>query len=165
MRRNLAGISPIISIVIIMAIMMVTAALVSPWAFEIAMNATNRTAQHQQQQSVCQNTAYTFDTAYGTYGLTWNLTGPDDTLDAKIINTGTINLRDFSFELYMNTSYGYRIYHLDVNSTSQKTSANPLLPGQSAILRANFTQDLNGTLKSVKILNDVCPPTYIEQDV
>ena len=163
--KKLSGVSPIISTVIVILIVMGIAALVSPWAFNIAYNTTNQTAEHQRQQLVCQNVAYTFNTNYGTHGLTWNLSGSPDTLDAQIINTGTINLRDFSFELTLNTTAGYAIYHFDVNSTYQKTSANPLLPGQSAILKANLTQDLNGTLKYVKILNGVCRSVYIEQEV
>lgn len=159
------GISPIISTVIIIAIVIATAAIISPWAFDLVTSTTNQTSSYQTQQMLCQNTAYTFDTRYGTNGITWNLTGTTNELDARVINTGSINLKDFRFEVTLNTTSGYAIYYVNINTTYQKTSANPLRPGESAILKANFTQDLDGTLKYVKVMNGVCPSVFIEQEV
>ena len=48
---------------------------------------------------------------------------------------------------------------------TQRTSANPLKPGQTAFINASLTSDVNDTLTSVKILNIVCPNVYAKQDV
>jgi len=159
------GISPVISAVIVVAIVFAIAALSTPWMFEITQNATNQTQIYQETSLLCQNTAYDFDTDYGTYGVSWNFSGTNDTLDVKIINTGSTNLRGFSIEILIDTTTGLDIKQLDVNSTYQRTGANPLKPGQTAILKANITQDLTGTLQEVKILNEVCPSFYVAQEL
>lgn len=162
---SLSGISPLVSTVILIAIVMAIAAIVSPWAYEIVYKTTNDTSGYQQQHTTCQNTGFTFDTGYGTHGLDWNLSGASDTLSAKVVNSGSINLKGFSFEISMDTTSGYVIYNIELEDSYQKTSSNPLKPGESALLKANMTQDYNGTLKSVKILNSVCPSAYIEQEI
>lgn len=159
------GVSPIVSTVLIVVIVFGVAALVSPWMMEIATNTSAQTGQGTQTQFICQNTAYDFDTTYGTYGVDWNFTGTSDTFDAIIINTGNQNLYNFSVELIVTTTSGPEIVRLDVNSSYQHTSANPLKPGQSAQLKALVTSDITGTLTQVKILNGVCPSVFLSQNV
>ncbi len=156
------GVSPIIGFVIVIALVFVIAALISPWAFNIAMNATNQTGTTVMNKIICQNSGYDFDTNYGTNGVNWNFTGSDDWLKSKVVNTGTVNLYDFSFEIEINSTI---IKYYNVNSTTQKTKASPLKPGQSVILHAALTDDINGTLTKIKILNEACPSIYIEQDI
>ena len=91
--------------------------------------------------------------------------GTSDSLEAKIVNTGSVNLYNFTFEILTNSSAGFQVTELDVNSTSQKTTGSPLKPGQSAILKALFTIDVNGTLKEVKVLNLVCPSLFVTQEL
>ncbi len=162
MKKTIIGISPIISAVILIAIVVTIATIVAPWALNIALNVSNRTGGDIDQRLICQNTDYDFDTNYGTYGINWNFTGSSDWLRARIVNTGTQKLYGFSFEIVLNTS---EIRSYDVNSTSQKTQSNPMLPGEWALLDAVLTDDINNTLTEVKILNDACPSKSITQEV
>lgn len=156
------GVSPLISTVMLIVIAMAIGAFVSPWAFNLVRTSTNQTSANVDAQLLCQNVGYDFDNTYGTNGLVWNLTGTNATITAKIINTGTINLYNFTFDIIINKSV---IYEVAVNSTSQKTQANPLKPGQSAIITMNLTQDYNETLTNIKVRNAVCPSRYISQEI
>ena len=159
------AVSPIISAVLVVAIIFGIAAMTTPWMFGVTEEMTNKTQESQQLQLICQNTAYDFDSNYGTYGANWNLTTTDDTLDVKIINTGSVNVYNFSIEIVLNTTTELEIEHISINESYQKTGANPLRPGQSAILKANITKDLTGTMQEVKVLNTVCPSFYVSQTV
>jgi len=160
--NNLYGISPLISTVILVGITLTIATFVVPWAFELATSTANTTATEADVQIRCQNAAYDFDSSYGTYGISWNFsgTGGADSLSVKIINTGTVNLYNFSVELFTNTS---EIFEFTINSTYQKTASNPLKPGRSAILYGLVNTDINGTIYKLRILNDVCQHIAIEQ--
>ena len=152
------GISELISVIALVVIAIAIAAFVSPWAFNLVRNSANQTSSDVDNQLLCRNAAYDFDNSYGTNGLVWNLSGTNATVTAKVTNTGTINLYNFTFEITINNSLIYDVY---VNSSSQKTQASPLRPGQSAILEMNRTADYNDTLSSVRLLNAVCPSKYI----
>lgn len=154
------GVSPIVSTVIVVLLVFAIAALVSPWVLDMVTQVSNETSQRTDMQLRCQNTAYDFDTNYGTMGLNWNFTGSQDTLNAKIVNTGSINLYNFTFELVIDTGTGMDVMRFSPNSTNQITRADPLEPGESEILVANVTTDINGTLTEVKIMNTICPKIY-----
>jgi len=153
-------VSPLISTVIVVLLAFSIAAVISPWAFRLVTKVTNQTESDTNMQLRCQNTAYDFDTNYGTMGLTWNFSGSDDTLTAKIVNTGNINLYNFTFELVVNTTSGLEIKRFSPNATNQITPADPLEPGESSILTANISEDITGTLEEVKVMNPVCPGFY-----
>ena len=160
-----AGVSPLISMVILVAIIFGIAAFVAPWMYTMVTSVTNETAATTGQELQCQNTAYDFDTDFATFGVDWNFTGATDSLSVKVINTGNINLYGFSFELELNRTVGNpEIKYFEVNETSQRTAMNPLKPGQSAILEAVMDQDLNGTLVKLKVLNPVCPRFFVAQE-
>lgn len=156
------GVSTLISGIMLIVIVMAIGAFVSPWAFNLVRTSTNQTSANVDTQLLCQNVGYDFDNTYGTNGLVWNLTNTNVTLKARITNTGTINLYNFIFDITINKSI---IYEVDVNTTSQKTQANPLKPGQSAIISMNITQDYNDTLTNVRVRNAVCPSRYISQEI
>ncbi len=156
------GLSELVSAVALIVIVMAIGAFVSPWAFNLVRTSTNQTGSNVDTQLLCQNVGYDFDNNYGTNGLVWNLTYTNTTLKAKVINTGTINLYGFTFDIIINNSL---IYEVGTNATSQKTQANPLKPGQSAILVMNITQDYNDTLTEVTIRNSVCPSRHITQEI
>ena len=158
---RLHGISPIISVVILIAVIFSIAAVIGPWMYDIAKSTTNQTGTDINTQLTCQNTAYDFDTDYAIFGINWSES--NNKLTAKITNTGTINLYNFSFEILLNSTV---IKYFNVNTDTQKTKANPLKPGQTAILEADNTTSLIGsTLNEVKILNEVCPSVYINQEI
>jgi flagellin-like protein len=161
-RKKLAGISPIISAVIVIAIVFAIAATISPWMYSLVTGVTNQTQTSTETEIRCRNAAYDFYTSYGTYGVSWGFSTVNNTLGAMIKNTGTVNLHGFSFELIFNETI---IEYFDPTSGTQKTSSNPLKPGQQAFLNASFTKDVNDTLTSVKVLNSVCLSVYASQDV
>lgn len=160
-----AGVSPLISMVILIAIVFGIAAFMAPWMYTAVTTVTNQTTTASDTEMRCQSTAYDFDMGYGTFGAEWNFTTSGDTLSAKVINTGNVNLYGFSFEVELNRTIGTPgIFYFDVNSSTQRTAINPLKPGQSAILEAVMDQDLNGTLAKLKINNPVCPRFYVVQE-
>jgi lipopolysaccharide export LptBFGC system permease protein LptF len=154
------GVSQLISAVMLIVVTIAIMGLIAPWALNIARTSTNQTSGNIDMQLLCQNIGYDFDNNYGTSGIVWNFTGSNTTLKAKITNTGTINVYGFIFDITINNSLIYEVY---ANSTSQKTQANPLKPGQSAILEMNITSDYNDTLTDVRIRNSVCPSVSISQ--
>lgn len=150
-----------ISAVILILIVIAMAAIVGPWVLNIATETAGGAGQTTEQQIICQRTAYDFDTDYGINGVDWNFTGTNGTITTKIINTGTQNLYNFSFELTMQTPLGERlIVYPEINVTleTQRTKTNPLKPGNSHILDGEIS-NINDTwsLTGVKIINIVCP--------
>jgi hypothetical protein len=156
------GISPIISAVILIVVIFSIAAVVSPWMLGLVTDTTNQTGTDVDQGIKCREASYDFDTNYGTFGLSWNFKTENNTLGARIKNTGTIKLYNFSFELIINDTI---IEYFLATDQTQRTSINPMKPGHTTFLNASITKDVNDTLTSVKILNPVCPDVYAKQDL
>jgi hypothetical protein len=156
------GVSELISTVFLIVVAIGIGAVIAPWALNLATSTSNQTSTNIDTQLVCQNAGYDFDSNFASNGLLWNFSGTNSTLIARVVNTGTLNLYNFTFDVVINNSI---IEEVSVNSTSQKLSSNPLKPGQSAILTMNLTKDYNDTLTEVKIRNIVCPSKYISQQV
>jgi len=155
------GLSPIISTVIVMAIVFGAASFVTPWMSNLVTGVSEQTGQTTTTQMLCQNLAYDFDTDYGTDGVIWNFTEWNDTVLTKIINTGGVNIVNVSFELTVwEETEGESIYSFEPTSDTQLTAVSPLLPGQSTILEADITEDVEGILREIKILNNICPSKY-----
>ena len=155
------AISPLISVIILIGIVVAIGSMLSPWVTRLVLTAMYGASNDTQTRELCRNTAYDFDTSYGNLGLEWDF--GSDMLRAKIENTGTINLHGFSFELETETAGGMNIYDFLPRDTSQRTKTNPLKPGQDVILEANITESVSGTLREVKILNEACTSVYITQ--
>lgn len=145
------AISELLSVIIIIGIIVVIAGLIGPWAINFSKRQVNNTGQNVDSQITCQATSYDFDSSYGNSGVEWDFSGSSDWLRAKVINTGSVNLHSFSFQLYVQGS-GYKFYQ----TKNQITPDNSLKPGQSIILEANITDDLPDQLTEVKVLNGVC---------
>jgi len=155
------GVSPMISAVILILIVIAMSAVVGPWIIEMAKNAAEGSGEDAEQQLICQKTAYDFDTDYGISGVDWNFTGTNGTISSKIVNTGSQNIYNLSFELTLQTPYGEIIVSppdVTVTSETQKTKTNPLKPGSSHIVYGDII-NINDTwsITEVKILNVVCP--------
>ncbi len=163
------ALSPLISVTILVVISLSLAALIAPWMYDLVTTTTNETGSSTAQQVKCRNAGLDFDSDYGDYGADWNFTGNGtDWLKAKVINTGTIDLWGFSFELTLESQSGEEIQHYEPTSSTDMTSSNPLRPPRSAIIEANITQDINDTiltLRSVRVLNGVCKDLYANLDV
>lgn len=159
------GISPLIATAIIISLVFALGAIIAPFTFQLATTTTNETTTTVTETLKCRNMAYDFETSFGIDGVNWNFSGSTTLVEVRIMNTGTINVHDFSFEILLNSTNGLEIKHYDTNSSFQKTSSSPLKPSQSAILRAAIPDDLNGTLKEVKILNQVCLNVFVRQEL
>ena len=157
--RMMKGIDPIIATVILVLLVVSIAAIVGPWIYDLATSTTGKQKNETDLFLLCQNTAYDFDTNYANNGVNWSDSA--NSLKVKIINTGSINLYDFSFEALINTTV---IRYFNTTSSTQKAKANPLKPQQSAIIQAENTSIIvGGTLNEVRILNGVCLTVSIRQ--
>jgi hypothetical protein len=143
------GISELLSVIIIIGIIVVIAGLVGPWAMNFSKRQVGNVGDNADSQITCQAVSYDFDSSYGNSGVEWDF--PQRMLRAKVMNTGTVSLHGFSFQLYVQGT-GYKFYQ----AKNAMTPDRPLKPGQSAVLEANITEDLAGQLTEVKVLNGVC---------
>ena len=156
---RMKGIDPIIATVMLVLLVVSIAAVVGPWIYNLATDTTDRQKNKTEEFLVCQNTAYDFDTNYVNNGVNWSDSA--NSLKVRIINTGSINLYDFSFEALINNSV---IQYFNTTTSTQKTKANSLKPQQSAIIQAQNTSIIvGGTLNEVRVLNGVCPTVSIKQ--
>ena len=154
------ALSPMISTVLLIVIAISITALVAPWMYEMVTTTTNQTGYDTQQQIKCRNAGLDFDSGYGNYGVDWNFTGNGtDWIRANVVNTGNINLWGFSFEVTLESQSGKEIRHYATIQDTALSEINPLKPSESAIIQANVTDDINGSISSlveVKVLNAVC---------
>ncbi|RLJ05846.1 MAG: hypothetical protein DRP18_02180 [Candidatus Aenigmatarchaeota archaeon] len=161
---DLKGISPLIAAIILIGIVVAVGGMLGPWIYRLTFSSGKNLYNQTQNQIFCNNMAYDFEYDYGIYGIHWNFDIPDgDWLAAKITNTGTVNVYDFFFELELDTPSGIEIKHFDPKEETQKTRANPLKPGETAVIEANITEDLpsgEDTLKRAKLMNRLCPDVY-----
>ncbi|RLJ10344.1 MAG: hypothetical protein DRP15_00205 [Candidatus Aenigmatarchaeota archaeon] len=153
------GVSPLISMIILIGIAIAIGAMLSPWITRLITSGMNEASNQTHTEIKCQNLAYDFDSSYGVNGAEWDFSGSNDWLRVKIVNTGTINVYGFSFEILLDSGTPV-IKHFVATSSTQRTESKPLRPGQSYIIEANITEDLTGTIKEIKILNAVCPEIY-----
>jgi FlaG/FlaF family flagellin (archaellin) len=155
------GVSQMISTVLIMLISVAAAVMLGPWVIDLATQSSTQSGTGVTNTLICQQSGYTFDGSYGSYGADWNITGNNGTITSKITNTKMQNLYNFTFEITFQTGSGERIVtYPDVRITtlSQKTVQNPLKAGQSVILEADvYNVNDTWTIQRIKILNDVCP--------
>lgn len=156
------GVSPIISFVILIVLVFSIATFVVPWAMELTRSIAEQTQNQSQTGIECASAAYAFDTSYGVHGIIWDF-GVNDSLEAKIVNKGTLNLWGFSFEIEIVNGTDIGIKHFYATDGSDFTESKPLKPGNSGIIKANITEELQGTLSSIKILNQRCPNVWISQ--
>jgi hypothetical protein len=151
------GISPMISMVMLIIIVFALAGIIGPWVVDLIRTTSERTGGDVSTGMVCSKFSYAFDSDYGTDGIFYDFLGSNDQLKVKLINTGTVNAYGFSFQILTEGL----IEEYMPTEPSKITEGNPLKPGQSVILEANITRDIVDVLKEVKVLNAVCPGFYI----
>jgi hypothetical protein len=152
------AVSALLSTIIVIGLIVTIAGIVGPWAMNFSRRQVNNTQGNVDNQISCQSTAYDFDASYGSNGVDWDFSGTSDWLRAKVLNTGSINLHSFSFQIYINGT-GYKFFQ-----AKGQDPEKVLKPGQSIILDANITEDLSGTLTEVRILNGVCKAFILTQE-
>lgn len=147
------GISETISFVILVGLALTLAALIGPWVYRMATDRASASDNQTTTTIKCGEAGYDFVSSYGTSGVIWNSTA--NALWAKIKNTGNTMLYDFSFEVNINST---SITSYQATAGTRKSSSNPLRPGESIIIKADITDNLNSsTVNSVKVLNSICP--------
>lgn len=155
------ALSPLIAVTLLIVIAISIVTLIAPWMYDLVMSTMNETDTTTRQQVRCRNAGLDFDPNYAYYGVDWNFTGNgSDWIKVKLVNSKNLDLHSFSFEVTYDSSGGEEIRHYGVTSATAITETDPLRPGQSAIIQADMTEDINETelsLKSVKVLNSVCP--------
>ncbi|MFH0956556.1 MAG: hypothetical protein V1813_01695 [Candidatus Aenigmatarchaeota archaeon] len=159
------GLSPLISVTVLIAIALTTAAFMAGWIYDLTATTTNQTTSDAQRLVMCRSAGLDFDPSYGDYGVDYNLSGNGtagsvDWIRAQVTNTGSVDLYGFSFEVTIDGGSGAEIVYYEPTPGSQKTPSSPLRPGRSAILSANVTPDINGSAVSlieVRVINTMCP--------
>ena len=113
------GISPIISSVILIMIILMLAAFVGPWMISLTQNVAEEEGNRIDLELICRQTSYDFDSSYGNSGFTWNFTNTTGVMSTKITNTGSRNIYNFTFEVIFDTDSGKTIRtEPDINVTA-----------------------------------------------
>jgi flagellin-like protein len=162
--EGMKGVSPIISLVMLVVLVFFLGTIVTVWTVEVTRNVTNITSDVTTTKVECQYAEYDFDYDYASKGVNHSFSGASDYLYAMMQNTGTVNLYNFSVQAWVNNGGEITVYDLEVNETTQKTSANPLKPGHEALVNAVISVDINGTLTLVRVNNLACKDEYAEQE-
>ena len=144
------AVSELIAVTIVIGLIVVIAALIGPWAIRLSGRAVNNTGNDVDNQITCQAVSYDFDSSYGNQGVDWDFSGSSDWMRAKVMNTGTISLHSFSFQVYIQGA-GYRFL-----PAKHQGPDSLLKPGQSSVLEAEIGENLAGQVTEVGILNGVC---------
>lgn len=160
----LKGVDPIVSTVMLVALVFLLGSIITVWTVDITRNVTNTTQDVTMSRVECQYAAYDFVYDFATKGVNYSFTGADDYIQVLLQNTGTVNVYNFSIQAAVSSSGILEIHDLEVNSTTQKTQASPLKPGQRALLTAVVSEDITGTLNSLRVNNLACMDKYVEQD-
>jgi len=157
------GVDPIISTVMMVILVVTLGTIVTLWTVDVTRNVTNITSDAALSKVECQYAGYDFDYDFATKGVNYSFATAGNYLEFMIDNTGSVNLYNFSSQAWVSSGGEMTVYNLEVNSTTQKTQANPLKPGQFAILRSVITTDINGTLTLARVNNLACKDEYAEQ--
>ncbi len=157
------GVTPLIAVVILIAVTLSVGVLVANFIMNLSQRVVEHTSSDIETGIRCGNAALDFDASFGSLGVDWDFGGADR-LDVKVVNTGTVNLYGFSIEAVINSG-GTAVKELGVQAGYDRPRNNPLRPAQSAMLKANITENLAGTLESVKVLNEACPAVFVEREI
>lgn len=160
---GLRGVSPIVSTVLLVAVVFMLGTIVTVWVVEITRNVTNITEDATMSRVECQYASYDFYYDFATKGVNYTFAGSPDYLQIMMQNTGSVNIYNFSIQARVTNSGQLSVQNLEINSTTQKTPASPLKPGQIVLLDAVIT-DITGTLNTIRVNNLACMDEYAEQE-
>lgn len=154
------GISPLIGAIMLISLILVLAAALSPWITKLVQDSQNQTGTRVDKEIYCRDMSYDFVSSYGSGGVTWDFSTGSDTLTVRIKNYGTNNVYDLSFEFEL---VDYSLVRFDATLDTQRSMVNPIRPQESAIIEANITQDLTQNLRKVTVRNGMdCTPVSME---
>lgn len=131
------GISPFVATVLIIAFTVGVGVMIGPWIYSLTQTQAKTVGEESETRLECD---------YGGIrivddSIKCNFTGSVDTLNFMLENTGTINLYNFTCEIYLNGI----IYEYGVNNSITNTSFtkdSPLGPAQRRTVAVNITDNL-----------------------
>ena len=152
------GISPLISAVILIAIVIGVGTIISGWSSQFIKKQTGKVGERGQID--CVYSSLYFKPA----DVDCNLSGtPGLGLNVTVTNTGSVDLYDFEVTL---TLADHSVYSYGLTAATNKTSSNPLKSGSKAHLNVNITDDLSGnTPAKVRVVAKNCPQNAYKEVV
>ncbi len=147
------GVSPLIAVVLTIAFTVGVAALISGWLTVFSKSSTGIVESQSTTKINCN---------YGGIrivddSMKCGFTGSSDRLNFTIENTGTINLYNFTGEIYLNgIIYSYDTYNAMTNAPL--SSGSPIKPNERKTLVVNITDNLASANPDwVRIVTTLCP--------
>jgi archaellum component FlaG (FlaF/FlaG flagellin family) len=147
------GISAFIATVLIIAFTIGVGMLLGPWIYSLAQSQSQTIGKESETRLECNYGGIRIDDDT----IKCSFTGNPDFLNFTIENTGTIDLYNFTCEIYQNgVIYEYGVSNSINNQTF--TSASPLRPAQKRTVSVNITDNLNATNPEwIRIMVPKCP--------
>ncbi len=159
------GLEPLVSAVLVVAIVLAASSIISVWYMGFVSRSVKGEGSRIAETTECGQAALDFDSSGTGGGIRWDFSGPRETdyLEAWLVNTGPVNLYGFVFEAFVDQSDGTHIFVLQPEKDA--TIANPLKPGQSRLFKSKLTEDVQGELKRIRVMNGACRQAVIEKVV
>ncbi len=159
------GLEPLVSAVLFLSIVLATSAFVSMWYIEFAGKNVKRETSRMSEGIECGQAALDFDSSETGGGIRWDFSGSRETdyLEAWLVNTGSVNLYGFVFEAFVDQIDGTHIFVLQPEKDA--TIADPLKPGRPRLFKAKLTEDVQGELKRIRVMNGACRQAVVEKVV
>jgi flagellin-like protein len=147
------GISPFIATVLIIAFTIGIGMLLGPWIYKLTQSQTQTIGKESESRLECSYGGIRIDDST----IKCSFTGNPDFLNFTIENTGTINLYNFTCEIYQNG----QIYEYGVNNSINNqtfTSVSPLKPAQKRTVTVNIIDNLPAINPDwIRIMVPSCP--------
>lgn len=136
------GISPFISAVLLIAVVVAVGAILSTWYTSLIKTQGSIVGQKATQSTQCSYGGIRVQTETIECNFSGNGTPANpEILSFNVENSGSINLYDLRVQVYVGgVTYTFDLYDVVTNQTF--TSANPLKPDEVKTVRANISQDL-----------------------
>lgn len=131
------GISPFIATVLILSLTIGVGVLVGPWAYNLFKSQTSTVAQESETAIECKYGGIRIDDS----SVKCLLSGSSDMLNFTLENTGSVDLYNFTCEIYLN---GF-VYEYGVNNSINNqtfTASTALKPAQKRTVAVNITDNL-----------------------
>lgn len=131
------GISPFIATVLIISFTIGAGMLLGPWIYSLTQSQAGTVGQESETRLECNYGGIRIDDDT----IKCSFTGNPDFLNFTIENTGTIDLYNFTCEIYQNgVIYEYGVNNSINNQTF--TSTSPLKSAQKRTVAVNITDNL-----------------------
>lgn len=147
------GISPLVASVILIALVVGIASMLSPWVKTFFKKRMGQTEEVSKGRISCTNAQPVFNLD----DIHYNLTGANDSVNITLRNRGRVELYNFIVSLLIDgSSYSFE-------PKKERDSSNPLKPGLETTLRVDITENLEGTLRRVRVMAQNCPAYGIRE--